>query len=230
MMDDAERLGLQLWKLLHALFSNQSTAPSSATVQSLISRGADVNYEKDEWTLLRLASRHGQVETVKMLIAAEDIDLDATDYCLGTAFMLACMFGQLEIAKALLAAHKLNSSSSSSFNVNAHDILGNTALMNSCTNCLAEVVGQLLASPNIDAYAKNNDGKTALECAEEGSAREFGVLVTIKALFQGELLLAYQLYTVHSLRSCSNSLSSSATRTISLCSLFALSLLAFQTH
>jgi len=54
--------------LLYAL--DQSTAPSVATIQQLLDKGAAVNAQSDEGTALMFAVRRGQTEIVKLLLAA----------------------------------------------------------------------------------------------------------------------------------------------------------------
>src|SRR6185369_16376969 len=54
--------------LLYAL--DQSTAPSVATIQQLLDKGAAVNAQSDDGTALMFAVRRGQTEIVKLLLAA----------------------------------------------------------------------------------------------------------------------------------------------------------------
>jgi ankyrin repeat protein len=125
------------------------------------------------------AVNESNLSEVKSLLAAGGIDICAKDHCGNTALHCACAYGNVEIAKELLAALK----KTSNFDINDKGYGGNTALIFACVYSRVEVVKLLLTVPNINTHLKNSDGKTALDRAK-GEANED----EIKALFQGELL------------------------------------------
>jgi hypothetical protein len=163
---------------LFTLCDNDNNAPSAANVQSFIDKGANVNTKgRAGETILIVAVLHGYLEAVKTLLTARGIDIDAKDNNGMKALMYA--FRHIEITKALLAAHN----KTPNFDINdANTIHGCTALMYSCMQSRAELVKFLLPIPNINAYMKNAEGKTALDYTK-GTRNEY----EMRALFQGEL-------------------------------------------
>jgi hypothetical protein len=153
--------------------------PSPAVMQSLIDRGAYINFQMGLWggdTVLHLASFYGNHEAVKMFLAAEGINIYAKNANEHTVFTAACSNGHVEIVKELLAAHK---KSDPDFDIN--NFSQETALMYACRNSRVEVVKFLLSIPNIKIHLEKYSGATALKLAK-GSVNED----EIRKLFQGE--------------------------------------------
>ena len=68
------------------------------------------------------ACKRGHTEIVKLLLARENIDVDAQNKHGQTAFMLACMVGNLGVVKVLLDYPE-------SIDFNCEDYLGRTAFV-----------------------------------------------------------------------------------------------------
>jgi ankyrin repeat protein len=202
----AEELGERLHDLCH----DDKNAPSAAAMQSLIARGANVNWKdlEKKMTALHWATFRRHLNAVKMLLATGGIDICAKNMIGNTAFELACIGGHVEIAMELLAAHK----KASNFDINDTDDHGSTALMHACMFSRARIVKLLLSIPNINTRLIDSGGDTALDLAE-GEENED----EIRALFQGELLpsSSFELARENECSVTLNLLFSSFSRTIS---------------
>merc|ERR1719367_281108 len=81
-----------------------------------------------------------------------DVNVRATQHG-QTALMLAVSHGRLNMAKLLVEAGA---------DINIRDEDGSTALMCAAEHGQTEIVKYLLAHPDTDIFAKDNDGLTAL--------------------------------------------------------------------
>lgn len=110
----------------------------------LLDRGADVNRTVQHGsTPLCIASRHGELEMVKLLLAAPGIDVNAVSREGGnTALVTACGEGYVEIVHLLLATPGID--------VNKIADETWTPLTKACWCGHVEVVRALLAAPGID--------------------------------------------------------------------------------
>jgi ankyrin repeat protein len=202
MASNSEELGLRLWNICE----DNENVPTAAAVQSFIAQGANVNTKRHGDTVLIAATRKRHLDAVKALLAAEGIDINAKSSGGYTALMVACLYNHIEIAKELLAAHKLTSN----FDINDKSINGSTALMYSCENSNVELTQLFLSVPGINIHLQNEYGNTALFYAKGTVNGD-----EIKALFQGELLPLQQITSINTLE-CTLFLSIS--HSLSLCS------------
>jgi ankyrin repeat protein len=99
---------------------------------------------------------HGGVAlgVVKLLLAREDVEVNAKDNGGNTALMWACQYGQEGVVKLLLGREEVE--------VNAKDGGGRTALIWACQHSLEGPVKLLLAREEVEVNAKDDGGKTAL--------------------------------------------------------------------
>jgi ankyrin repeat protein len=108
------------------------------------------------------ASVLDDVETVKILIKQDKIDVNAMDVNSVTALMVASKNGSINVAKTLIKAGA---------NVNAKDKAGGTALMYASLWGYVDLV-KLLIDAGADVNAKNSFGETALMWASEKGRTE----------------------------------------------------------
>ncbi len=139
----------------------------SGTGQSILTR--DVQQATDG-TALRLAAFKGHTETVKVLLAADSIQVNDNDYLAGwTTLHCAALKGHTEIVKVLLAAEGIN--------VNEKDACGWTPLNCAARYGHAECVKALLTADGIEVNEENDYGWTPLY-----SAASYGHAECVKAL------------------------------------------------
>lgn len=122
---------------------------------------ADVN----GYNALHAASSHRHMKVVEILLregfsATDQIDRTGSQGL--TAFFVASIFGNLEIAEVLIRAGA---------NINKPNKDGDTALMIACKLGKLETVKFLLGE-GADAYLENNNGITALEYAKSSEGRK----------------------------------------------------------
>jgi ankyrin repeat protein len=172
-----------LWNIC----SNEGIAPLPAEVRSLITGGANINFESGQWgrTVLIAATVNAHLDAVKMLLATEGIDIDAEDKSEGApALFFACSPAHIEVAKVLFEAHKKTSNFDSIIaNKNMDDA---AVLHNSCYHGNVELIKLLLSVPAINIYAQDSSEETALYYARRGPGKANED--EIRALFQGKLL------------------------------------------
>jgi hypothetical protein len=153
--------------------------PTATAVQALLDQGANANTQgrADEAVLVG-AVRFGYHEAVKTLLAVEDIELWTYDTYAeesqAKAFWVACFYGDFEIAKVLLEAHK---KCDPNVDINDFGPSDETALCVACTEGHVRVVEFLLSIPGIDIYAKNKRGKVALTCVDSENGDEIRALL-----------------------------------------------------
>ena len=125
--------------------------------KALLDAGAKVNaVDSNGDTALHEACRsYNNKEKVKLLLSAQDIDVNAKNKAEKTPLMLAV---EGDIIKALLDA---------GVKVNAVDSKGDTALHLACYYGNTERVELLLSAQDIDFNVQNNAGKTPLMLASE---------------------------------------------------------------
>lgn len=115
-------------------------------------------------TLLHLAARSGNTETVNALLQIPDINVNATSYFGLTPLHMAVAVGHTETVSALLQAPGIN--------INASSNSGKTPLHLAAINGEAEILNALLQAPEIDVNAKNDAGQTPLHLAAEAGRTE----------------------------------------------------------
>ena len=125
----------------------------AAIVERLLAAGADVNgVGENDWNALMLAAREGHTAIVERLLAA-GADVNAKDYAGNTALILAADRGHTAIVKLLLEEGA---------DVNAN---GSYALIDAAEGGWTDIVELLLAAPDINVNAKDEDGGTPLMAA-----------------------------------------------------------------
>ena len=151
-------------------------------VENLIKQGADVNIKNsNRETALILASRCGYLEIVKCLIENK-ADIDVQDELGATALIWASGGRYLEIVKYLIengadvniknnknetALIKVIISCIKTFEENKDDMTKKHAALNRCFKIV-----KCLIENGADVNIKNNEGKTALDLAEENGYKE----------------------------------------------------------
>ena len=116
----------------------------------------NVNYKDEEGTsLLMLACRARNNETIRMLLQKEDIDVNGSyNELKRNVLMYACACGDIDIVKLILQFLD--------FDINAQDFDGKTALMFASKEGHKEVVKLLLdKKPDIDVNKEDQSGDTA---------------------------------------------------------------------
>ena len=151
----------------------------SATVAKLLERGADVNqYSQRDSVALFEAVENGNIETVELLLAKQELDINAVHPWRfnRTALMLAAQNGKLQIVNALL--------DQPSAKADQKDLEGNTSLSLACIAGQTEVVASLLERKDINIDSQNGLGATALILAAtaKGSRKENEAKVLIAEL------------------------------------------------
>lgn len=135
---------------------------NTQAVKALIKAKSNVNHKnKSKSTALMDASVHGYSDIVRALLDA-GAQVDAQNDKGLTALMAAALGGHLEVIELLKG--KANP------NLTTKD--GKTALMIAVEKGkkdIAKTVEALLEFPNINAFAKDSDGKTALDRARENN-------------------------------------------------------------
>jgi uncharacterized protein len=115
--------------------------------------------DKNNYNALHAAASHGHLEIVKILLregyTAPD-QIDRVGFQGFSPFYVACIFGHLNVAKALLSAGA---------NINHVDRQGSTALMVACKVGKLETV-MLLVEAGADVHVRDNEGITAYVNAE----------------------------------------------------------------
>jgi hypothetical protein len=94
---------------LHTLYDDIKNAPSSAAVQSLINKGANINTRQYGNTVLMRASGCGNIGAVNTLLAADNINVNLKSNDRQTALMKACGAPDpVEVIKLLLSIPTIN--------------------------------------------------------------------------------------------------------------------------
>ena len=137
-------------------------------VQKYLDKGVDVNLKVAGNFALKCAARprkikdgnfQSGIQLLELLLACPNINVNNKDDEGITAFMLACMFGSLEVAERMLSFPDLN--------INQCDNQGRTAFMWACLN-ERRVIGdrRMMIIPGIDIYHRVRRGTPAFmwEC------------------------------------------------------------------
>jgi ankyrin repeat protein len=133
-------------------------------VEMLRKAGANVNKADNRGrTPLYVASREGNVSSVRELLKSKNVQVDKVDKDGWTPLMIASQFGAPLCARALLKAGA---------NVNKAKPDGVTALHVASFNDQEDVVKELLAAKDVDAFKKNEDGNTALDDAKSEAVKK----------------------------------------------------------
>ena len=133
------------------------TRGQRATVAKLLEHGADVNqYSQRDSVALFEAVQNGNIETVELLLAKKELDINAVHPWRfnRTALMLAAQDGKLQIVNALL--------DQPSVKADQKDLEGNTSLALASIAGQTEVVASLLERKDINIDSQNGLGATAL--------------------------------------------------------------------
>ena len=129
----------------------------SATVATLLKRGADVNHysQRDDVALFE-AVDNGAVEIVELLLTDKKLDVNARHprRFNRTALMLAAQTGKLQIVNALLNRPGIE--------LDQKDLEGNTALSLATIAGQYEIVMALSEHPGVDINSQNSLGSTVL--------------------------------------------------------------------
>jgi ankyrin repeat protein len=133
-------------------------------VEMLRKAGANVNKADNRGrTPLYVASREGNVSSVRELLKSKNVQVDKVDKDGWTPLMIASQFGAPLCARVLLKAGA---------NVNKAKPDGVTALHVASFNDQEDVVKELLAAKDVDAFKKNEDGNTALDDAKSEAVKK----------------------------------------------------------
>ena len=151
----------------------------SATVAKLLERGADVNqYSQRDSVALFEAVDNGVIETVELLLAHRELDVNAVHprRYNRTALMLAAQNGSLQIINALLNRPGVK--------LNKKDLKGNTALSLATIAGQSNVVASLVDHEGIGIDLQNSLGSTALILAAtaKGGRKETEAKILIAEL------------------------------------------------
>ena len=125
--------------------------------KKLLGKKADPNRGNNSLdTPLIAASKCGYVKMVELLVTCNDINIDQEDDNGMTAFMWACRYGHVEIAKLLVAKKS---------DINHQNKDGNSALMLACRSGMKDIV-DLLLNAGAKITLTNNVKDNAINIAE----------------------------------------------------------------
>ena len=96
-----------------------------------------------------------------------------------TSLHLACLYGHVDVVKALLADVRVD--------VNATDDDGGSSLADASASGFDEIVELLLSKKGIEVNLKDSDGETALDCAIRGEHEKCAELLKAAGGKEGEL-------------------------------------------
>ncbi len=121
----------------------------------LITAGADVNSRaEDEWIPLTNLCHYDNQEGLRLILRANDLEVNASDGKGNNALALAAAKGHLGCMRLLL--------SHNSIRINDYDNNGNLPLIQAVAFGHLDCVRLLLATPGIDVNSRNRDGDTAI--------------------------------------------------------------------
>lgn len=138
----------------------------SNTAIILLKRGSCLNAQNDRgWTPLWMAARAGQDAVVKLLLAENNIDCDATDATLKESPLSgAALYGHAGVVELFLV--------NSNANPNSTDYQRRTPLAFAAVNGHRDVVKLMLTKKGIQADLKDRHGRTPLWLAARTGHRE----------------------------------------------------------
>ncbi|KAH6890144.1 hypothetical protein BKA70DRAFT_1202173 [Coprinopsis sp. MPI-PUGE-AT-0042] len=123
---------------------------------------------------LHIASKLGSRESVRLLLGASGIDVNAREEAGVTPLMFAADGGHVEVVELLVDAPGIE--------VNAVDDRGVTALMDASIQGYPEVVQCLVEAPGINVHAVCNKGRTTLARASaQGNSASVALLLSAGA-------------------------------------------------
>ena len=96
-----------------------------------------------------------------------------------TSLHLACLYGHVDVVKALLADVRVD--------VNATDDDGGSSLADASASGFDEIVELLLSKKGIEVNLKDSDGETALDCAIRGDHKKCAELLKAAGGKEGDL-------------------------------------------
>jgi len=121
--------------------------------------GQSIPYPRGS-TCLHIAAILNDVDTMKMLLSIDGINVNTKDSEGDGALNLAAVGGNLDCLNLLLGSPIID--------VNIRNKYGTTALMLACREGHNEIVAKLLEFPTINIHIKNEQGNTAVHrCAEK---------------------------------------------------------------
>ncbi|XP_046547959.1 inversin-like [Haliotis rubra] len=127
-------------------------------VELLVRSGANVSLVNEKGrNFLHFACQGGDVETVKYVLAQDNVGINSRDFRGRTPVMEAAKNGHKEVVVFLL---------SKGADVSLVDVSGNHLLHTACEGGNIEVVKYVLAQDSVDINARNKKGKTAADTAK----------------------------------------------------------------
>jgi len=136
------------------------------SIKFCIENGVNVNSKSsDGWTALRIAVRHGNIDTVRYLLSIKGIDINLPTNSGVTPIHLAAKYGDVQIARLLI------SMGIDDINVKTNE--GLTPLFYAASNDQTTMVKFLLTIPGIDPNIQAKDGTSLHYAVQRGS---FGIV------------------------------------------------------
>ncbi|XP_067654233.1 uncharacterized protein [Haliotis asinina] len=140
-------------------------------VEFLVGRGADVSLvDRDGDNVLHLACRGGDLETVKLILSMNVVDINSRGWYSKTPVMAAAWHRRRDVVEFLVGRGA---------DVSLVDRDGDNVLHLACRGGDLETVKLILSMNVVDINARNNDGKTAADWARDlGHQRMLDLLVS----------------------------------------------------
>lgn len=142
----------------------------------------DLNVQDNNgYTVLHLASKMGETDLVRKLLAAATIDFNARTNHGSSALHIACRFGRSDVVNVLVS--HIAVSNQPKIYMNALNEARSTPLHFAAKEGHLKVVKILVSCSATNGRAKNKDGKTAMNLAQENNHLKVAdVLRSVKTL------------------------------------------------
>ncbi|XP_067653153.1 uncharacterized protein [Haliotis asinina] len=142
----------------------------SDVVEFLVGRGADVSLvDRGGYNVLHWACAGGHLETVKLIVSMNVVDINSRGKYSRTPVMRAAWKGHSDVVQFLVGRGA---------DMSLVDRGGNNVLYFACAGGDLETVKLILSMNVVDINARNNDGKTAADMARGRHQRVVDLLVS----------------------------------------------------